>query len=136
MFFFISFKILSFTLFNISSPSSLYFLSYFLYKFYITSFPPLSYIFFQVLSTEKVNTISISSILFLFWHIYIYMCVLFLPLFFFTNGSFCYCWFNFQITFFFLTNLFWLMHLGVVVFQFAITGSFSISLWFDLSLGW
>ena len=99
---------MSFTLFNISSPSSLYFLSYFLYKFYITSFPPLSYIFSKFYPKKKVNTISISSILFLFWererdiYIYIYSFYQFFSL----MVLFFYCWFNFQITFIFISNKF------------------------------
>ena len=93
---------MSFTLFNISSPSSLYFLSYFLYKFYITSFPPLIY-FFQVLSKKKgqyyLNFFNFVSLL---RYIYIYSFYQFFSL----MVLFFYCWFNFQITFIFISNKF------------------------------
>ena len=79
---------------------------------------------FQVVHDKKVNALSLFLQFVSFGGFFIVSTIFFT-----TNGFFCYSWFNFQITF---RCIGFYAYLGILVFQFLITSSFSSSHWFDL----
>ena len=154
----ISWRFAIFTLFNLSSSSTTFFLvqSFIFYIFlnstisFCSTFHLLPIFLFHLNFHIKfliINFISTSlsysfkvvhnkkgqySILSLSNFVYLLVDFLIVPTtFFFTNGSFYYCWFNFPVTF---VSLFDYLYRLLCIFSYfgMITSSFSLSHWFDL----